>query len=273
MSSPLFKWKLDRPLAFFDIESTGATPRADRIVELAVVRLQPDQRRETRVWRINPGIPIPPEATRIHGISDADVAHCPTFAQLADEIYAVFEGCDLAGYNIARFDVPMLQEEFARVGRRFDLEGRRLIDPQRIFHRRVPRDLTAALAYYCNELHLDAHGAEADVLATIRVLEAQLQRYPDLPRDLDGLHEYCNPRDPAWADRTGRLKWADGRIVLNFGKKRGTPLSALIAEDPGFVKWILKSDFPQDTKELIENALAGRWPAPPPAAAAPPPEA
>jgi len=259
----MLNWKLDRPLAVFDIEATGSVPRADRIVELAIVRLMPDKTRSTHVFRVNPQVPIPPEATQIHGISDRDVAGCPTFAQIADEVMRIFEGCDLAGYNIIRYDIPMLEEEFARCGRRFDLEGRRIIDAQRIFHRREPRDLTAALAFYCNELHVDAHGAEADVLATIRVLEAQLQRYPDLPRDLTKLDEYCNPRDPSWVDRAGRLKWVNGQVTINFGKKRGTPLAEVLENDPGFVKWILKGDFPRDVKEIIRAALEGRWPTPP----------
>lgn len=266
----MFKWKLDRPLAFFDIEATGATPRADRIVEIAILRLLPNGQQDFHNYRVNPGMPIPPEATRIHGISDADVASCPLFPAIAKELLALLENCDLAGYNVSRFDIPMLQEEFLRAGITFDIEGRRVIDPQRVFHRRVPRDLTAALAYYCNEMHLDAHGAEADVRATLRVLEAQFERYPDLPQDMDALHDYCNPRDPSWADRTGRLRWAEGVIVLNFGKKKGTPLREVMRDDPGFVKWILRSDFPRDTKDLIENAMAGRWPEPPEAQNEPP---
>jgi len=258
----MFKWKLDRPLAVLDIEATGATPRADRIVELAIVRIHPDNHRDSKVYRVNPGGPIPPEATRIHGISDADVASCPLFGAIAREVLALLDGCDIAGYNVERYDIAMLQEEFLRAGLRFELEGRRVVDAQRIFHKRVPRDLSAALAYYCNEMHVDAHGAEGDVQATIRVLEAQFDRYPDLPRDLDALHDYCNPRDPSWVDRTGKLKWADGIVVLNFGKKKGFPLRDLVRDDPGFAKWMLRSDFPRDTKDILESALAGRWPMP-----------
>ena len=255
--------RLDRPLGVFDIEATGATPRADRIVELAVVRILPDGRRDTHKWRINPEMPIPPEATAIHGIRDADVAACPPFRQVAQEILGVFADCDLAGYNLGRFDVPMLAEEFSRVSIAFDLEGRRIIDAQRIFHRHEPRDLAAALAFYCGEMHLDAHGAEPDVLATIRVLEGQFARYADLPHDLDGLDAYCNPRHPAWVDRQGRLKWAQGEIVLNFGRKKGETLRHIIQDDPGFVKWLLRSDFPRDVQEIVSNASEGRWPTPP----------
>lgn len=259
----MLPFALDRPIAFLDIEATGISPRADRIVELAVIRVMPDGSRETHTWRVNPGCPIPPETTAIHGITDADVANCPEFIGIASEVEAALAGCDLAGYNHDRFDIPMLSEEFMRAGMFFDMDGRRSIDVQRIFHRREPRDLTAALAFYCNEMHLDAHGAEADVDATIRVLEGQFERYADLPRDLETLEEYCNPRDPSWADRAGRLRWVDGVLTLNFGKKKGTAIQEMVDDDPGFLKWILRSDFPRDTQEIVRNALDGRFPDPP----------
>jgi DNA polymerase-3 subunit epsilon len=259
----MLPFKLERPLAFFDIEATGISPRSDRIVELAVIKLLPNGKREAHTWRINPGCPIPPETIAIHGISDEDVADCPTFDQVADEIYRVFEDCDLAGYNHDRFDIPMLTEEFDRAGVFFDMDERRSIDVQRIFHRREPRDLTAALAFYCDEMHLDAHGAQADVEATIRVLEGQFERYTDLPADLDSLEEYCNPRDPSWVDRAGRLRWIDGEVALNFGKKKGTTLKAMVDDDPGFLKWMLRSDFPRDTQQIVRDAMNGTYPDPP----------
>jgi len=256
------EWNLDRPLAVLDIEATGTSPRADRIIDLAVVCLMPDGARTRRTWRVNPQRPIPPETVRIHGISDADVADSPPFKEVAAEVLETLAGCDLCGFNILRFDLPMLCEEFVRLGMEFDIEGRRVIDVQRIFHRREPRDLTAAVAFYCNETYRDAHGAEPDAWATLRVLEGQFRTYPDLPRDLDELAEYCDPRNPLWADRTGRLKWADGDIVLNFGRKKGKPLRTLIEEDPGFIKWMLRSDFPADTRRIVEDAIEGKWPEP-----------
>jgi DNA polymerase III subunit epsilon len=260
---PELALKLDRPMAVFDIEATGATPRADRIVELAILRVHPDGHSDSHVFRINPEMPIPPEATAIHGISDEDVRGCPTFKGLSGKILELFSGCDLAGYNVLRFDIPMLVEEFLRAGIRFDPDNYRVVDAQRIYHRKEPRDLTAALSFYCSEMHLGAHGAEADTLATLRVLNAQVQRYADLPKDVAALSDYCDPRDATWADRQGRLRWVNGHIALNFGKKKGTRLSDMIKEDPGFLKWILRSDFPRDVKELVENAMQGRWPAPP----------
>lgn len=255
--------RLDRPLAVIDIEATGTSPRADRIVELAIIRLMPDGTRSTHTFLVNPQVPIPPETTEIHGISDSDVADSPTFGEIAPEVFRLLEGCDLAGYNILRFDIPMLAEEFLRANTPFDIDGRRIIDAQRVFHRREPRDLTAALAFYCGEMHFDAHGAESDALAVIRVLEGQFKRYPDLPRDIDELDAYCNPRDPSWVDRTGKLKWVNNEIVLNFGRKKGESLRTLIRNDPGFIKWMLKSDFPRDMQEIVANALEGKWPAPP----------
>lgn len=258
-----YRWNLDRPLAVFDIEATGTSPHADRIVELAVVRIQPDNTRSRHTWRVNPGMPIPPGATAIHGISDADVVNCPLFGAIAGDVLKVFDGCDLGGYNVLRFDIPMLEEEFLRARLKLDLDGRRVIDAQRIFHRKEPRDLTAALAFYCGEMHLDAHGAVADTEATVRVFEAEFQRYPDLPRTVEELDAYCNPRDPNWVDRTGKLKWESGEVVLNFGRQKGARLKALIENDPGFIKWMLRCDFPRDLKEIVAKAQQGTWPLPP----------
>jgi len=255
--------KLDRPLAVFDIESTGMNRRTDRIIDLAIIKLLPDGRRETHEYRFDPERPIPPETTAIHGITDADVKGCPVFKQKAAELADLLKGCDLAGYNVLGFDIPLLAEEFAHAGINLDVESRRVFDAQRVFHKKVPRDLTAALAFYCGELHVDAHGALGDVEATLRVMEGQLARYPDLPQDLDGLDNFCNPRDPSWADRTGRLKWVQGEVTLNFGKYQGRKLRETVQNEPNLIRWMLKADFPQDTREIVQNALNGRYPPPP----------
>ncbi|MEI8121576.1 MAG: 3'-5' exonuclease [bacterium] len=255
----MYKWQLDRPLAVFDIESTGINPRTDRIIELSVVKLMPPKgAHQLHTFLLNPGIPIPPESSAIHGIKDSDVADKPLFKTLAPDLYRLLEGCDFGGYNIIRFDIPMLIEEFVRASINFNMAGRRIVDAQRIFHKREPRDLKAALDFYCGELFLEGHRAEADALATVRVLEGQFSKYPDLPRTLDELDKYCDLRDPSWADRDGKLRWQNREIAINFGKNKGKLISEMARVDPGFLKWILKSDFASDTKDIISKILEGK---------------
>lgn len=255
--------KLDRPLVIFDIEATGTSARLDRIVELCLVRLLPDGTREVHTYRINPEMKIPEEAAAIHGITDDDVKDCPTFDQVAKNVLAIIADADLGGYNAVNFDIPMLVEEFLRAKIKFDVTGHRIVDAQRIFHKKEPRDLTAAVKFFCNEALDNAHGAEADALATVKVLEAELERYKDLPHDVASLDEFCNPRDPSWADRSGKLKWVNGELVINFGKKQGTSVAVLSRMEPSFLKWILKGDFPRDTQDIVKNALDGKLPDPP----------
>jgi len=258
-----FPIKLDRPLIVFDIEATGISTRTDRIIELAAIRIEPDGTETQGYWLLNPCVPIPEETTAIHGITDEVVRDCPTFNDKAFEIQRFFGDADLAGFNAGRFDIPMLVEEFTRAGIFFDADRRRLLDAQRIYHTREPRDLTAAVKFYCGDEHTDAHGAEADARATLNVLLGQFGRYPDLPLDMDALDRTFNPLDPLNADRAGRLRWADGEIVVNFGKKKGLKLRDLVQREPNFLKWIVKNDFPPDTRQICENALAGIYPQPP----------
>ncbi|MCS6771833.1 MAG: 3'-5' exonuclease [Kiritimatiellae bacterium] len=253
----------DRPLAVFDIESTGTNVRTDRIIDLAIVKLLPNGARESHAFRVNPGIPIPPESSRVHGIRDEDVKDCPPFKAIAKQVAAILENCDLCGYNVLRFDIPLLCEEFSRAEVPFSLEGRRIVDPQRIFHKREPRDLSAALMFYTGKRHDGAHGAMDDVLATIAVLEGQFARYADLPRSIEELSEYCNPKRPEWVDSTGKLKWVDGEVVINFGAKQGMKLRDLVKVDPGFLRWMMERNFPRDTTEIVANALGGKFPEPP----------
>lgn len=255
--------KLDRPLAFIDIESTGANPRVDRLIDLAIIKCLPDNTREEHSFRVNPGIPIPPETTAIHGISNADVAEAPLFIKVAPQIHSILFGCDLAGYNVLRFDLVLLAEEFARAGLAFDENAVRVVDVQRIFHKKEPRDLTAAVAFFCGESHSGAHSAMADTQATLKVFEAQLQRYSDIPRDLEALDSYCRPpRNPNWADKSGRLIWENGELLINFGaKNKGRNVKDLAQTNRQFLKWMLTSDFPSDTKRIITLVLEGKFPA------------
>ncbi len=253
---------LTRPLAIIDIEATGTTPRADRIVELAIIMLMPGGEKKTHIFRVNPQVPIPPETTAIHGIKDEDVAQCPTFPDVAPKIADVLEGADLGGYNIIRYDLPMLTEEFIRAGIPLEIAGCRVIDAQRIFHKKEPRDLSAALVFYCGKTHDHAHGAEADAQATLEVLEGQLQKYDDLPRDMDQLDKYSSIKKPHWVDQTGKLKWKGREIVLNFSKRKGELLRDIIENDPSFAKWILRSNLPRDMQDIVKGAINGKWPEP-----------
>jgi len=262
MSFPI---KLTKPLVVFDIESTGTSPRKDRIIELAAIKVHVDGSEEEKCWLLNPTIHIPEETTAIHGITDEVVKACPTFADMAAEIFEFFRDCDLSGYNADRFDVPCLAEEFARCGYNFAPSQRNHVDVQRIYHRKEPRDLTAALRYYCDRDHTGAHGAEADTRATLDVLKAQLTKYGDLPQTVAELDEWILPHDPLNADRMGLIRWKDGAWTINFGKKKGESLKKLAFDEPGFLKWMLKGDFDTEVRMIISDLMDnGRLPPPPP---------
>ena len=251
---------LERPLVFFDIESTGTNPYRDRIVEIAVIKVMPDGSRQEVVRRINPTIPIPDGASAVHGIYDADVADCPTFDVIAHNLYNYLEGCDLAGYNIVKFDVPMLQEEFKRCNLELNMRDRKLVDVFNIFCRLYPRNLSAAYKFFCGGDLEDAHSALADTDATVAVLLGQLAKHPELPREMAGLAEFSAARDADFVDSEGRLKFSGEEVVINFGKNSGRRLRELAEEDPGFLRWMLRSDFSDEVKEIIKNALTGEFP-------------
>ncbi|HEY3203196.1 MAG TPA: 3'-5' exonuclease [Thermoanaerobaculia bacterium] len=246
---------LDRPLVVFDTETTGTNPRADRIIEIACLKIHPDGRREQWVRRMNPGIPIPPASTAIHGISDADVTGEPCFRDVAAELAAFLAGCDLAGYNIAGFDLPVLRVEFLRAGIPFEVSERRLVDAQRIFFSREPRHLSAAARFYCQSEHDGAHGALADAEMTLRVLVGQLQRYAELPRSVSDLHDlFCAGIDQD-LDPEGRIRLVNGEPTVNFGKNRGRTLREMSRDEPGFLRWILKGDFSEPVKAVAKKFL------------------
>ncbi len=252
--------KLERPIVCFDIESTGVLPSRDRIVEIAVLKIHPDGRRSEAVTRLNPGIPIPPAASAVHGITDADVADAPAFADVAEKLARFLDGCDLAGYNILNFDVPMLQAEFARVGCDFSLEGRKLVDAYAIFCKLYPRTLSAAYSFFCGKTLEGAHGAGADARATWEVLLGQVARHPELSPDVAALAEFSDQRDPDMLDRTRRFKWVGSDVVVNFGKNTGRSLRDVALNDPSFLNWILRGDFSEEVKSICRNALLGQFP-------------
>ena len=255
--------RLERPLAFVDLESTGIDPARDRIVEISVVRIDPDGRRETRTRRVNPECPIPAEATAVHGIRDEDVRDEPSFRQIARALLEFFGDADLAGFNVRRFDLPLLEREFRNAGLDMGLSRRRVVDAMAVFHRKEPRDLEAAVRFYLGREHEGAHGAEADAEAACLVLDAQLERYGDLPRTVEELEAWCQPVRSDAADRSGKFAWRDGQVILAFGKHQGRALREVAREDRHYLAWMLRQDFPADARSLVEGALRGEFPLPP----------
>lgn len=246
------KLSLERPLVFFDLETTGTDTAHDRIVEIAMVKVLPDGSEETLSSRINPEMHIPESSTAVHHISDADVADSPTFADFAKRVAGFIEGCDLAGYNCNRFDIPMLSEEFYRAGVPIDLHSRKVIDVQVIYHKREQRTLSAAHVFYCGESFDGAHGALADTKATYHVLRGQLAKYPDLPNDVAALDKYTTQRHVV--DFAGRFIYNEqGQVVFNFGKYKGRLLADILTSEPGYYTWMMKSDFAEDTKSQLRK--------------------
>jgi DNA polymerase-3 subunit epsilon len=245
------KLKLKNPILFFDIESTGLNVATDRIVEISVLKVMPNGDREVKTRRINPTIPISPEAQKIHGITNADVADCPTFKEIAKSLAKFMSGCDFAGYNSSKFDIPILAEEFLRAGVAFDFRKRKLIDVQTIFHKMEQRTLIAAYKFYCNKDLENAHSAEADTIATLEVLEAQLERYSDtLINDIDFLAEFSTKSKSL--DYAGRIILNDKDVpTFNFGKYRGKSVESIFKSDPSYYSWMMNGDFTLDTKQVI----------------------
>ncbi|HAR39729.1 MAG: DNA polymerase III subunit epsilon [Bacteroidetes bacterium GWD2_45_23] len=242
---------LKNPVVFFDLETTGINITHDRIVEISFVKVHPGGKEEIKSRRINPEMPIPPQATAIHGITDDDVKDCPTFRQVARSLADQLEGCDLAGFNSSRFDVPMLAEEFLRAGVDFDMSKRKFVDVQIIFHRKEQRTLEAAYTFYCNKQLENAHSAEADAIATYEVLKSQLDRYPDLANDIESLSkEYSSFNNNV--DFAGRIILnEEGVEVFNFGKHKGKPVLQVLKNEPGYYGWMMDGDFPLNTKQAL----------------------
>ncbi|MBO4632226.1 MAG: 3'-5' exonuclease [Lentisphaeria bacterium] len=262
----------DRPIIFFDLETTGVNLLTDRIVEISVLKIFPDGTREVRTRRLNPEMHIPEEASAVHGIYDADVANEPTFRRVSKNLYIFFEDCDLGGYNILKFDIPMLTREFARSGLTFTTSGRRIVDAYNIFCRMEPRTLSAAYKFFCGKEMKDAHSAEADTLATYEIFEGEMQKYsrytPDqlpeevekFPDNLDELHRFCNQNQMTAIDPEGRFRWKENEAVVAFGRNAGTPLRKIAVENPDFLRWIIRSDFSPEVKKIASDALKGEFP-------------
>lgn len=242
---------LKNPIIFFDLETTGTDTVRDRIVEISYLKVSPNGKEESKTKRLNPEMPIPAGASAIHGIYDEDVKDCPTFKQIAKSLATQMEGCDLAGFNSSRFDIPLLAEEFLRAGIDIDFSKRKMIDVQIIFHKKEQRTLEAAYKFYCDKTLENAHSAEADTLATYEVLKAQLDRYPDLVNDMAALSEefsFFNNN----VDLAGRIILDENGVeVFNFGKHKGKPVAEVLKKEPSFYAWMMDADFPLNTKQVL----------------------
>ena len=246
------KLNLKNPIIFFDLETTGINIASDRIVEISFLKIDLNGNESSKTHRINPEMPIPEKASEIHGIYDGDLKDAPTFNEVARSLAKDFEGCDLAGYNSVRFDIPLLAEEFLRAGVDIDLKRRKFVDVQVIFMKMEPRTLAAACKFFLGKELEDAHSAEADTMATYEVLQAQLERYPNLENDVGKLADF--PAHNRNVDFAGRIVYNDEDIeVFNFGKHKGKPVTEVLAQDPGYYGWMMKGDFPLYTKKVLTS--------------------
>ena len=241
---------LKKPIVFFDLETTGTDISKDRIVEICYIKVFPDGREVEYSRRVNPGMHIPEAASAVHGIYDADVKDCPLFKDVAREIVKEFEGCDIAGFNSNRFDLPLLAEEFLRAQVEIDLSRHNAIDVQVLYHKREPRTLAAAHKFYCGTEFENAHSALADTRATYNVLKAQLDHYGDMVNDMDALAKESSFTNNV--DFAGRIvRDAEDREIFNFGKYKGMPVDAVLDRDPGYYGWMMNGDFPLNTKQVL----------------------
>lgn len=242
--------KLHRPICFFDLETTGVDVVKDRIVEIAILKVFPNGNKESKTWLVNPGMPIPPQTTAIHGITDEKVANEPLFSELAPQVHAMIKDSDLGGFNSDRFDIPLLVEELLRAGIDFEMGNRVSVDVQTIFHKKEERTLSAAYKFYCNEILENAHSAEADTHATYEILKAQLDRYEDLENDMKMLSEFTTRKKSV--DFAGFIALdKEGKEVFAFGKHKGCLVEDILEKEPGYFGWIQNADFPLYTKKVL----------------------
>ncbi|MCH4551275.1 3'-5' exonuclease [Aestuariibaculum lutulentum] len=243
---------LNKPICFFDLETTGVNITTDRIVEIAILKVHPNGKEESKRWLVNPTIPIPKEVTAIHGISDEDVADKPTFKEVAKEVYNLIKDSDLGGFNSNRFDIPLLAEEMLRAEVDFDMKNRLAVDVQTIFHKMEQRTLSAAYKFYCDKNLEDAHTAEADTLATYEVLKAQIAKYDDLENDTKFLAEFSSRKQ--FADFAGFIAYnKNGEECFSFGKHKGKLVTEILESEPGYFGWLLNADFPLYTKKVLTS--------------------
>lgn len=244
--------KLHKPLCVFDLETTGTNVAKDRIVEISILKVNPDASKESKTWLVNPEMPIPEESSMVHGIYDKDVEKAPIFKEIAPKIMEMISGTDLGGFNSNRFDVPLLAEEFLRVGVDFDLEKFKFVDVQVIYHKMEPRNLSAAYQFYCGRELKNAHSAEADTLATFEILDAQVGKYQDLPNEVSALSEFSYHGNRKFADLAGFIGFdEEQQEIFSFGKYKGQRVKDVFQKDIGYYGWIQNADFPLYTKKIL----------------------
>ena len=245
--------QLSKPICFIDLETTGINVSIDKIVEIAIIKIMPDGSKQVKRKLVNPEMPIPPASSEIHGITDEMVKDAPTFKVIANEVKQFIEGSDIGGYNSNRFDIPMLNEEFLRAGIAIDMESRKLLDVQKVFHMMEQRTLSAAYKFYCNKTLEDAHTAEADAMATYEVLEAQVARYPNLGNTVEAIVKFTG--EDQIVDFARRFIMENGVEVFNFGKHKGKPVTQVLKEEPQYYDWMMKGDFALHTKQKLTEIL------------------
>ncbi|MBS4043089.1 MAG: 3'-5' exonuclease [Chitinophagaceae bacterium] len=245
--------QLERPIAFIDLETTGVNIGNDRIVEIAIVKILPDGSKQVKRKLINPTIPIPPASTEVHGITNEMVKDAPTFKQVANEIKQFIENCDIGGYNSNRFDIPMLVEEFLRCDLNIDIENRKLLDVQKVYHMMEQRTLSAAYKFYCNKELTDAHSAEVDATATYEVLESQIEKYKQIGNTVESIVKFTGEEEIV--DFSRRFIKEKGVEIFNFGKHKGKPVTQVLKEEPQYYDWMMRGDFALHTKQKLTEIL------------------
>ena len=253
--------KLTRPLVVLDLETTGVWIEKDRIIEIGMVKLNPDGKQEIYESKVNPCMPIPAVVTELTGISDADVKSAPAFGSIAGKVLTFLEGADIGGFNVERFDLPLLAREFADAGIKFEFSSRTVYDAQKIYHLHERRDLSAAFALYCHQELKDAHSATADAQATLSILQEQLKRYAPEHQDIEGLKEFEYKQSSEYFDNERKFRWWNGDLYMTFGKyAKKEPLKAIAKKDPQYLEWVLDKDFSDDVKNMIQDVLNGKYP-------------
>jgi DNA polymerase III subunit epsilon len=253
--------KLTNPLVVLDLETTGVWIEKDRIIEIGMVKVNLDGKQEIFSSRVNPCMPIPPVVTELTGISDADVKNAPAFGQIAGKVLAFMEGADIGGFNVERFDLPLLAREFSDAGIKFEYAGRTVYDAQKVYHLHERRDLTAAFSFYCQQDLKDAHSATADAQATLAILEQQLIRYAANREDIEGLKEFDYKQSSEFFDNERKFRWWNGDLYMTFGKyAKKESLKSIAKKDPSYLEWVLDKDFSDEVKSMIQGVLNGKHP-------------